>query len=208
MENLFLNVLTASFHGSIVIGAVLILRLLLKKTPKKFICMLWLLAGLRLLMPFEIQSDLSLQPDVTELAEIRMETEQTPQNTMMPAVPDGVDLPADTQITIPNAVGEEPAAEPDEVRYAEPVTEEHHVVINWLAIAGWVWLAVALGFRGVELCTILVVFGAPVAVNSYTMALQMDGDADLAGGIVLLTTAVSCLTLFFWIWLLKSLGLL
>ena len=69
-------------------------------------------------------------------------------------------------------------------------------------------LAVVLGFRGVELCTVMVVFGAPVAVNSYTMALQMDGDADLAGGIVLQTTAVSCLTLFLWIWLLKSLGLL
>ena len=44
-------------------------------------------------------------------------------------------------------------------------------------------------------------------MNSYTMALQMDGDADLAGGIVLLTTALSCFTLFLWIWLLKSLGL-
>jgi len=46
----------------------------------------------------------------------------------------------------------------------------------------------------------------PVAVNSYTMALQMDGDADLAGGIVLLSSACSCLTLLVWIWLLKSLG--
>ena len=39
------------------------------------------------------------------------------------------------------------------------------------------------------------------------MALQMDGDADLAGGIVLLTTGLSCLTLFLWIFLLKALGL-
>ena len=54
----------------------------------------------------------------------------------------------------------------------------------------------------------LVVFATPVAVNSYNMALQMDGDADLAGGIVLTTTLLSCLTLFLWIWLLKSLGLL
>lgn len=69
-------------------------------------------------------------------------------------------------------------------------------------------IAVAMGFRGVSLCTVLVVFGAPVAVNSYNMALQMDGDADLAGGIVLLTTGFSCLTLFLWIWLLKTLGLL
>ena len=68
-------------------------------------------------------------------------------------------------------------------------------------------LAAALGFRGVALGLILLVFAAPVAVNSYTMALQMDGDANLAGGIVLLTTALSCFTLFLWIWLLKSLGL-
>ena len=68
-------------------------------------------------------------------------------------------------------------------------------------------LAAALGFRGVALGIILLVFAAPVAVNSYTMALQMDGDANLAGGIVLLTTALSCFTLFLWIWLLKSLGL-
>ena len=62
MESLFSNILTASFHGSIVILAVIILRVLLRKAPRKFICFLWLLAGLRLLMPFEIQSSLSLQP--------------------------------------------------------------------------------------------------------------------------------------------------
>lgn len=60
MRELFQNVLTASFHGSIVILVVMLLRLVLKKTPKKFFCMLWLLAGVRLLMPFEIQSSMSL----------------------------------------------------------------------------------------------------------------------------------------------------
>ncbi len=77
------------------------------------------------------------------------------------------------------------------------------VVLPALAVA----LAVALGFRGIQLGAILLVFAAPVAVNSYTMALQMDGDADLAGGIVLLTTGLSCVTLFLWVWLLKSLAL-
>lgn len=59
------NLLTASIHGSIVILAVILLRLLLRKTPKKYICLLWLLAGVRLLMPIEIRSDLSLQPEFT-----------------------------------------------------------------------------------------------------------------------------------------------
>lgn len=62
MTAFFQNVLTASFHGSIVILAVLILRLVLRKTPKKFICFLWVLAGLRLLMPIPVQSGFSLQP--------------------------------------------------------------------------------------------------------------------------------------------------
>ena len=56
------NLIQASIHGSIVILAVILLRLLLRNTPKKFICLLWLLAGIRLLMPIEIRSDLSLQP--------------------------------------------------------------------------------------------------------------------------------------------------
>lgn len=83
-------------------------------------------------------------------------------------------------------------------------------VLERLVVMPAVFIAIAvfMGFRDVALCTVMVVFGAPVAVNSYTMVLQMDGDADLAGGIVLLTTGFSCLTLFLWIWLLKTLGLL
>ena len=57
------NLLTASIHGSVVILAVILLRLILRKTPKKYICLLWLLAGIRLLMPIEIRSDFSLQPE-------------------------------------------------------------------------------------------------------------------------------------------------
>ena len=70
MESLFSNILTASFHGSIVILVVILLRVLLRKAPRKFICFLWLLAGLRLLMPFEIQSSLSLQP-MPETAQVQ-----------------------------------------------------------------------------------------------------------------------------------------
>lgn len=77
-----------------------------------------------------------------------------------------------------------------------------------IAPAVFLSLAAALGFRGTALCTVLILFAAPVAVNTYTMTLQMEGDADLAGGIVLVSTAFSCLTLFLWIWLLKGLALL
>lgn len=57
------GLLSASMRGSVVIVAVLFLRLVLRKTPKKFLCLMWLLVGLALLMPFEIRSDLSLQPE-------------------------------------------------------------------------------------------------------------------------------------------------
>ena len=66
MTDLFYAVLKASFHGSVVILAVIALRLLLKKAPKSLFCLLWLLAGLRMALPFEIQSNLSLQPRLEE----------------------------------------------------------------------------------------------------------------------------------------------
>ena len=62
MNTFFQSLLTASFQGSIVILAVILLRLLLRKTPRKFICFLWMLAGIRLLMPIPVTSQFSLQP--------------------------------------------------------------------------------------------------------------------------------------------------
>ena len=86
MTMFFQNVLTASFHGSIVILAVIALRLALKRAPRKFFCFLWLLAGVRLLMPFEIQSVLSLQPDVETITEARF-------SQTAPTAPAAEDLP-------------------------------------------------------------------------------------------------------------------
>ena len=63
MSEFLRNLLTASIHGSVVILAVIFLRLILRKTPKKYICLMWLLAGIRLLLPIEIRSDFSLQPE-------------------------------------------------------------------------------------------------------------------------------------------------
>ena len=77
------------------------------------------------------------------------------------------------------------------------------LVIPGLALAA----AVALGIRGVGLAVVMLSFGAPTAVNSYTMARELGGDSELAAGIVVVGTALSCLTLFGWIVLLKTLGL-
>ena len=69
-------------------------------------------------------------------------------------------------------------------------------------------LGALLGFRGVEMAALLGVFASSTAVNSFTMAQQMGGDAELAGDIVVATSALCSFTLFGWGLLLKSLGLL
>lgn len=62
MDTLFLKILNRSITASWLILALVLLRPLLKKAPKWLTCLLWSLAGLRLLFPFSIQSVLSLIP--------------------------------------------------------------------------------------------------------------------------------------------------
>jgi predicted permease len=54
---------------------------------------------------------------------------------------------------------------------------------------------------------LLPLYGSPIAVASYTMALQMDGDAELASQQVVYSSVFSILTMFFWIVVLKELGM-
>lgn len=68
-------------------------------------------------------------------------------------------------------------------------------------------IAYLCGFRGVEFATLMIVFGAPSAVGSYTMAGQMDGDAELAAQQVMLSTVFSAVTMFLMIFMFKTLGI-
>ena len=68
-------------------------------------------------------------------------------------------------------------------------------------------LAVLLGFRGEALACLLVTFGSPVAVSSFAMAQQMDGDATLAGHAVIISSVFCLVTLFIQIFILSSLCL-
>lgn len=68
-------------------------------------------------------------------------------------------------------------------------------------------IAIALGYREQALASVLIAFGGPVAVSSFTMAQQMDGDSDLAAELVVSTTLFSVLTLFVFIFIFKMLGL-
>lgn len=82
------------------------------------------------------------------------------------------------------------------------------IVIGRLVILPCIILftARALGFRGAEFVALLGCFAAPTAIASFTMAQQMGGDAELAGDIVVLTSALSPAFIFGWAFLFKSLG--
>ena len=67
---------------------------------------------------------------------------------------------------------------------------------------------VPMGFRSVDLGVLLCVFAAPTAVSSYVMASNMGCDGELAGQIVVMTTAVSCLSIFLFVFVLRSIGVL
>lgn len=71
-----------------------------------------------------------------------------------------------------------------------------------------VTIAALLGFRDASLGTVLILFGTPTAVSSYIMAKNMKSDHELAGQILLLTTMLCLFTIFFGVFILKSLALI
>lgn len=68
-------------------------------------------------------------------------------------------------------------------------------------------LAVLWGFRGEKLAAILIMLGSATTVSSYVMARSMGHDGILSSSVVMLTTLFSAFTLTFWLWALRSLGL-
>ncbi|RDY24385.1 AEC family transporter [Romboutsia maritimum] len=69
-------------------------------------------------------------------------------------------------------------------------------------------ISIYVGFRGIELLCLMIIFAAPTAVSSFTMAQQMDADSELAGQIVVFSSAFCVLTVFIWIFILKQLVLI
>ena len=65
-------------------------------------------------------------------------------------------------------------------------------------------ICIMFGYRGVELTTLMIIFAAPTAISSFTMAQQMDSDSDLAGQIVVFTSAFYVVTVFMLIFILKQ----
>lgn len=82
------------------------------------------------------------------------------------------------------------------------------VSIGRLVIIPGVFLTAAwlLGFRGVAFAGLIPMLGSATAVSSFTMVQQLGGDDELAGDIVVITSALCVVTLFFWSFLFKTLG--
>lgn len=69
-------------------------------------------------------------------------------------------------------------------------------------------LAIYLGFRTQKLVAILIMLGSPTTVTSFVMAKSMGHEGTLTSNTVVITTVVSAFTLTFWIWLVRTLGLI
>ena len=99
MDRIFAAVLRASIWANWLVLAVLALRLLLRRAPKGFVCLLWGLVALRLLFPIFIQSPASLMPERTAVFQETVDTalihvSPAPETAPVP----GAEMSPDSQI--------------------------------------------------------------------------------------------------------------
>ena len=125
MDAVFERVLQISLSGSVIVLAVLVLRLVLKNAPKRAVCLLWMIAILRLLVPFEIQSDWSMQPPPPEFAPPQVQEEYFDSGTVQSPIP-----PEYLENTVEYPLDRPPA----QVKITD--------VLPWLWVLGAVLLAV------------------------------------------------------------------
>ena len=85
MNTVFLYALNMSISAGWIILAVLLLRLLFRKAPKKYTVLLWIPVALRLLLPFTFESPFSLQP-TAETVPVTIE------KAHLPTVQTGIEL--------------------------------------------------------------------------------------------------------------------
>lgn len=79
MDSLFTSVLEISWQAGLIALAVMAVRPLLRRAPRRAVCMLWLLVALRLLLParLTVESPVSLQqpesPPIQAYQELRQQ---------------------------------------------------------------------------------------------------------------------------------------
>lgn len=122
MAAVFLKLLNLSISASWLVLAVLALRLISKRSPKWMNVLLWGIVALRLMLPFSIESALSLIPSAETLSP------EVVQFDPAPTITSGVEF-------IDNAVN--PSL--SESFAAAPLASVNPLYV-WTYLAGWVWL--------------------------------------------------------------------
>ena len=69
-------------------------------------------------------------------------------------------------------------------------------------------IAVKMKFASSEMVAILIMLASPTTVSAYVMAKEMDNDCILTSNAIMLTTLFSSVSLTFWIYLLRSMGII
>ena len=70
MAGIFLKIVNMSISACWIVLAIILLRIVLKKAPKWINCVLWGIAGLRLVMPFSFESIFSLIPSAETITKV------------------------------------------------------------------------------------------------------------------------------------------
>ena len=122
MSVIFLKLLNLSISASWLVLVVLVLRLVLKRAPKWVNVLLWGMVALRLMVPFSIESALSLIPSAETLSP------EVVRFDPAPTITSGVEF-------IDNAVN--PSL--SESFAAAPLASVNPLYV-WTYLAGWVWL--------------------------------------------------------------------
>ena len=122
MSGIFLKLLNLSISASWLVLVVLALRLVLKRAPKWVNVLLWGMVALRLMLPFSIESALSLIPSAETLSP------EVVRFDPAPTITSGVTF-------IDNAVN--PSL--SESFAAAPLASVNPLYV-WTYLAGWVWL--------------------------------------------------------------------
>ena len=69
-------------------------------------------------------------------------------------------------------------------------------------------IAVKMGFKGEQIVAILIMLGSSTTVSCYIMAKNMGHEGVLSSSIVMMTTFACSFTLTFWLFILRSFGII
>lgn len=77
MADVFLRIVELSWQAGVLALAVMLARLALRRAPKWAVCLLWVLVAVRLVLPFSLQSPVSLQAAQSPVTAVLYELPQT-----------------------------------------------------------------------------------------------------------------------------------